>query len=84
MCLLVDSASTARSRVVAVVTFGVGEEDREGEREGGEEEGKSRGQARRRTALAGTSLSPSTELARSIPAPGTDRSDGEGAPTGLV
>ena len=46
----------------------------------GEEEGDSRGQARART----SQLEPSMELTRPEPAPGTDRSDGRGPPSGLV
>ena len=45
---------------------------------GGDEEEGSRGQARRRTEQLGSELTPL------IPAPGTDRSDGKGAATGLV
>ncbi len=61
-------------------SFGGGGGDREGGRAEGDGEGEGRGQARRRTAQ----LDPSTELARSTPAPGANCSDGKGEPTRLV
>ena len=47
---------------------------------GGEEEGDIRGQKRTRS----SQLEPSVGLIRPEPAPGTDRSDGRGPPSGLV
>ena len=60
------------------LTFGGGGRVRGREGGGGDEEEGSRGQARRRTEQLGSELTPL------IPAPGTDRSDGKGAATGLV
>ena len=62
------------------LNFGGGGREGEPPGTGGEEEGASRGQARARTAQ----LEPSVEHIRSEQAPGADRSDGRGPPSGLV
>ena len=73
-----SSSQSAGWRPVTLSFGGTGGEGREGGESRGEGEGASRGQARRKT-------QPELSLERRTTAPpGTDRSDGQGPPSGLV